>query len=112
MCKLKGINVAPHVLPLLHQSMIQTVLLYCSPFCFQYARYRKPDQTRCCKNLPTPNLTNVNNKAITHIAIEQDATHQLNEHPAPLLSGRRYTACFAKSLIPSAISTTAPAECN
>ncbi len=118
--KLKGLYVAPHLLLLLYQSIIQSILMYCSTCFFNMLSVKnKAKLTRITTTahkiigLPTPNLTDLNNRATTLLAIsiEQDITHPLNTHLIPLPSGRRHRALrckrarFGKSLIPVAITT-------
>ena len=117
--KLKGLHVAPHLLLLLYQSIIQPILLYCST-CF-YTMLSVTNRAKLTRitntaakiiGLPTPNLTELNNRSITRLAntIVQDITHPLNQYIIPLPSGRRYRttrfrrARFGKSLIPAAIA--------
>ncbi len=107
------------VLLLLYQSIIRKILFYCSSWFYNMLSVK--NQTKLSKvsniaakvkGLSTPNLTELNNRAITCIAIsiEHDSTHPLNEYIAPLPSGRRYRAMrcrsahFGRSLIPSAIT--------
>jgi len=117
--RLKGLYVAPHLLLLLYQSIIQPILLYCS-ICFFHMltvtnRVKLTRITHTAAKtigLPTPNLTELNNKAIARIAtsIEQDITNPLNLHLIPLPSGRRYRtmrcrrARLGRSLVPAAIA--------
>jgi hypothetical protein len=62
--------------------------------------------------LPTPTLSELNIKAISHIAstIALDNTHPLNCHFTVMPSGRRYRsllcrrARYGKSLVPAAIT--------
>ncbi len=78
--KLKGLYVAPHLLLLLYQSMIQSIILYCS-ICFfgMLSVKNKAKLIRITKiiGLPASNLTELNNRAIINMAtsIEQDITH-------------------------------------
>ncbi len=117
--KLKGLNVAPRLLLLLYQSIILPILLYCSSCFYNMLSVKNRSKLTKVSNiaakvigLSTPNLTELNNRAITRIAIsiEQDSTHPLNEYLDPLPSGRRYRAMrcrrarFGRSLIPSAIT--------
>ncbi len=117
--KLKGLNVAPWLLLLLYQSIILPILLYCSSCFYNMLSVKNRSKLTKVSNiaakvigLSTPNLTELNNRAITRIAIsiEQDSTHPLNEYLDPLPSGRRYRAMrcrrarFGRSLIPSAIT--------
>ena len=116
--KLKGLYVAPHLLLLLYQSIVQPILLYCST-CF-FTMLSVTNQVKLTRitntaakiiGLPTPNLTDLNNKSISRIAysIAQDPTHPLNKYFTLLPSGRRYRtlkfnrARFKKSLVPAAI---------
>ena len=116
--KLKGLYVAPHLLLLLYQSIIQPILLYCSTCFFTMLSVTNLAKlTRITKTaakiigLPTPNLTELNNRSITRIAnsIAQDTSHPLNKYINLLPSGRRYRtlkfnrARFRKSLVPAAI---------
>lgn len=118
--KLKGLHVAPHLLLLLYKSIIQPILLYCSTCFFNIITVKNRSKLTSISRkaskiigLPTPILTDMNSKAIVHIAstIEQDINHPLNHHLIPLPSGLRYrTLCcrrarLARSLIPSTIET-------
>ncbi len=98
-CKLKQLYVAPHLPLSLYQSVIQPISLCCSTCLynmFSVKNWTKLTHITCTATriigLPTPNLTELNNRAITRIAlsIEQDSKHPLDEHLALLPSGRRY----------------------
>ncbi len=117
--KPKGLYVAPHLLLLLYQSIIQPILLYCSTCFFNILSVTNQAKLTRITNtaakiigLPTPNLTELNNRSITRLAntIAQDITHPLHQYIIPLPSGRRYRtikfrrACLGKSLIPTAIA--------
>ena len=117
--KLKGLYVAPHLLLLLYQSIIQPILLYCSTCFFTMLSVtNRAKLTRITNTaakiigLPTPNLTELNEKSINRLAnsIVQDTTHPLHKYITPLPSGRRYRtlkfrrARLGKSLIPAAIA--------
>lgn len=117
--KLKGLYVAPHFLLLLYQSIIQPILLYCSTCFFTMLSVtNRAKLTRITNTaakiigLPTPNLTELNEKSINRLAnsIVQDTTHPLHKYITPLPSGRRYRtlkfrrARLGKSLIPAAIA--------
>lgn len=88
--KLKGPYVAPpRLLLLLYKSMIQSILLYCSACFYDRLSVRNKAELTCITaraakiiRLPTPNLTDLKNQAITFIAtsIGQDVTHPLNIH--------------------------------
>ncbi|KAJ0008551.1 hypothetical protein NQD34_015966 [Periophthalmus magnuspinnatus] len=74
--KLKGLYVSPHLLLLLYKSIIQPILLYCST-CF-YNMLTVKNRTKLIKvthipakiiGLPTPNLTDLNNRAIGRFAL-------------------------------------------
>ena len=117
--KLKGLYVAPHLLLLLYQSIIQPTLLYCSTCFFNMLSVtNRAKLTRITNTaakiigLPTPYLTELNSKSVTHLTntIAQDITHPLNQYIIPLPSGRRYRTIkfrrtrLGKSLIPAAIA--------
>ncbi|KAJ0012409.1 hypothetical protein NQD34_016743 [Periophthalmus magnuspinnatus] len=116
--KLKGLHVSPHLLLILYTSIIQPVLLYCSPcFLTMLTVKNRNSFTKITHlaskiiGLPTPSLSQLNSKAITRIAqtITQDHTHPLHRYFTLLPSGRRYRtlrcnkARFKNSLIPTAI---------
>jgi len=97
--KLKSLSVAPHLLMLLYKSIIQPVLLYCSICYFDILTVTNKNKlTRITKNaskiigLPTPNLSDLNRKAMLRKAqkIVHDISHPLNRFFTLLPSGRRY----------------------
>ncbi len=97
--KLKGLNIAPRLSLLLYQSVIQpSILLYSTCFFNMLSDKKRTKLTKVCNiaaeviGLSTPNLIEINNRAITRItiSIEQDSTHPCNEYLAPLPSGCRY----------------------
>ena len=117
--KLRALSVAPHLLSLLYTSILLPILLYCSP-CF-HNMLSTTNRNKLAKithtaskiiNHPTPNLTELNHRAVTRLAlsITNDPDHPLNSHFTLLPSGRRYRtlrwrrARFSKSFVPSAIS--------
>lgn len=117
--KLRALSVAPHLLSLLYSSIIQPILLYCSP-CF-YNMLSTKNRNKLTKithtaskiiHHPTSNLTDLNLKAVTRLAhsITRDHTHPLHSHFTLLPSGRRYRTLrwrrvrFNKSFVPSAIT--------
>ena len=117
--KLKGLYVAPHLLLLLYQSIVQPILLYCSICFFNMLTVKNRVKLTRVTNiaakligLPTPTLSELNVKAISRIAstIAQDNTHPLNCHFTIMPSGRRYRsllcrrARYGKSLVPAAIA--------
>ena len=118
--KLRALSVAPHLLLLLYQSILQPILLYCSP-CF-YNMLTVSNRNKLIRithraskiiGLPTPNLSDLNNRAIARKAsiIAHDPSHPLNPYFTLLPSGRRYRtliwkrARFDRSFVPSAISS-------
>ncbi len=86
--KLKGLYVTPHLLLFLYYSInLQPILLYHSTcFCNRLSVTNQAKLTCITRTdtrkigLSTPNLTELNNRAITHIATstEQDSTHSRN----------------------------------
>ena len=117
--KLRALSVAPHLLSLLYTTIIQPILLYCSP-CF-YNMLSNTNRNKLTKithttskitNHPAPNLTELNPRAVTRLAqtITNDPTHPLHPYFTLLPSGRRYRTLrwrrprFNKSCVPSAIS--------
>ena len=97
--KLKGLHVAPHLLLLLYISIVQPILLYCSTCFFNMLTVKKRNKLTQITNtatkiigLPTPNLQELNTKAITRIAhaISLEITHPLNHYFLLLPSGRRF----------------------
>lgn len=117
--KLKSLSVAPHLLLLLYKSIIQPLLLYCSPCFFNILTVTSKNKLIKISNLaskiihlPTPSLTDANDKAITRLAhtIANSPDHPLNQFFTFLPSGRRYRtvdwqkAHFKKSFVPSAIT--------
>ncbi len=117
--KLHALSVAPHLLSLLYTSIIQPILLYCSPgFSNMLSISNRNKLTKITHiaskiiNHPTPILTELNLRAVTCLAraITVDPDHPLHPHFTLLPSGRRYRtlrwrrARFNKSFVPSAIS--------
>ncbi|KAI2649485.1 RNA-directed DNA polymerase from mobile element jockey [Labeo rohita] len=117
--KLRSLHVAPHLLLLLYKSIIQPLLLYCSP-CF-FTTLSVTSKNKLIKfshlaskiiQLPTPSLTDANDTATTRLArtIASSPDHPLNRFFTLLPSGRRYRALdwkkahFKKSFVPSAIT--------
>ena len=90
--KLHALSVAPHLLSLLYSSIIQPILLYCSP-CF-YNMLSTSNRNKLTKikhttvettkiiHHPTHNLTDLNLKAVTSLAysIIRDHTYPLHSH--------------------------------
>ena len=113
--KLRSLSVAPHLLLLLYQSIIQPVLLYCSA-CFYtiYCSIARAKPSFKIIGLPTPSLSDMNNKAmpITRLAlsISNDTDHPLYRFFNLMPSGRRYRTLpwkkvrFSRSFVPSAIA--------
>ena len=118
--KLKALSVAPQFLLLLYKSIVQPVILYCST-CFynMLTTSNKNTLTRITHHaskiigLPTPNLSDLNNTAITRraLGIAHDPSHPLNSSFVMLPSQRRYRtlACkrarYSRSFVPSAITS-------
>ena len=117
--KLRSLSVAPHLLLLLYKSIIQPVLLYCSA-CF-YTILPMPNRNKLFSitriaskiiGLPTPSLSDLNDKAITRLAlsITNDTDHPLYRYFTIMPSGRRYRTLkwkkvrFSRSFVPSAIA--------
>ena len=117
--RLRSLSVAPHLLLLLYKSIIQPVLLYCSTCFFTILsmpnRNKLYSITRIASKiigLPTPTLADMNNKAITRLAlsITNDTDHPLYRYFDLMPSGRRYRTLkwqkvrFSRSFVPSAIA--------
>ena len=117
--KLRSLSVAPHLLLLLYKSIIQPVLLYCSACYFTILsmpnRNKLYSITRIASKiigLPIPTLADMNNKAITRLALSiiSDTEHPLYRYFNLMPSGRRYRSLkwekvrFSRSFVPTAIA--------
>lgn len=117
--KLHALSVTPHLLLLLYTSIIQSILLYCSPCYFNMLSITNRNKlikvTRTASkiiSLPITDLSLLNSKAVTRMAwtVSRDSDHPLHIYFSLLPSGRRYRtlrwrrARFSKSFVPSAIA--------
>ena len=89
--KLKGLYVAPHLLLLLYQSIIQPILLYCSTCFFTMLSVTNRAKLTCITNtaakiigLPTPNLTELNKKSIKLNSTRHHSSTAPIHHPVTL----------------------------
>ncbi|ROL46907.1 hypothetical protein DPX16_20559 [Anabarilius grahami] len=97
--KLHALSVTPHLLLLLYISIIQPILLYCSPCYFNMLSITNRNKlikvTRTASkmiSLPTTDLSLLNSKAVTRMArtVSRDSDHPLHIYFSLLPSGRRY----------------------